>query len=118
MANGSQIAFIPQGETFVIAADVVAPAGVQVVTHAKYSGMARGQYRVVNSSSTNIVHLAWGNSAAEAQSKAVAPIAGNPSEVVTLLPGAIEILRFPVDAYFSGIAAGASTVYIVAGEGI
>lgn len=116
--SSSNIPFIPQGETFVIAADAAAPAGVQVVTHAKYSAMARGQYRIANSS-TNIVHLSWGISAADAQSKAVAPVAGNPSEVVTLLPGAIEILRFPVDAYFSGIApGGASSVYIVAGEGI
>jgi hypothetical protein len=118
MATNSQIPFIPQGETYVIPAAVAAPAGVQVPVYPKYAQNARGQYRVVNSSA-NIVHLAWGNTATEAQTKAVAAIAGDPSETVVLVPGAVEILRFPVDAFFSGIApAGASTVYMVQGEGI
>lgn len=118
MATNSQISFIPQGETYVIPAAVAAPSGVQVPVYPKYGATARGQYRVVNSS-INIVHLAWGNTAAEAQSKAVAAVAGNPSETVVLLPGAVEILRFPADAFFSGIApGGASTVYMVQGEGI
>jgi hypothetical protein len=118
MATNSQIPFIPQGETYVIPAAALAPSGVQVPVYPKYGYDPKGQYRVVNSS-VNIVHLAWGNTAAEAQTKAVAPVAGNPSEVITLLPGAVEILRFPVDAFFSGIApGGASTVYMVQGEGI
>jgi hypothetical protein len=118
MATNSQIPFIPQGETYVIPAAVAAPAGVQVPVYPKYGYDPKGQYRVVNSS-LNIVHLAWGNTAAEAQTKAVAAVAGNPSETVVLLPGAVEILRFPVDAFFSGLApAGASTVYMVQGEGI
>ena len=117
MATNSQIPFIPQGETYVIPAAVAAPAGVQVPVYGRYEAQAKGQYRVVNAS-LNVVHLAWGNTAAEAQTKAVAAVAGNPSETVVLLGGAVEILRFPADAFFSGVAAGASTVYMVQGEGI
>ena len=117
MATNSQIAFNPQGKTVVVAAAAIAPAGVQVPVYGRYEAQAKGQYRIVNASA-NLVHLAWGNTAAEAQTKAVAAVAGNPSETVVLLPGAVEILRFPADAFFSGIAAGASTVYMVQGEGI
>ena len=77
MATNSQIPFIPQGETYVIPAAVAAPAGVQVPVYGRYEAQAKGQYRVVNASS-NLVHLAWGNTATEAQTKAVAAVAGNP----------------------------------------
>jgi hypothetical protein len=118
MATNSQIPFIPQGETYVIPAAAAAPAGVQVPVYGRYEAQAKGQYRIVNASG-NTVHLAWGNTATEAQTKAVAAVAGNPSETVVLVAGAVEILRFPADAFFSGLApAGASTVYIVQGEGI
>jgi len=36
-----------------------------------------------------------------------------------LVPGAVEVLRFARESFFSGLApAGASTVYIVQGEGM
>ncbi len=118
MATNSQIPFIPQGETFVIPAAAAASVGVQVPVYPKYGYDPKGQYRIVNASA-NTVFLAWGNTASEAQTKAVAAVAGNPSETVVLVAGAVEILRFPVDAFFSGLApAGASTVYMVQGEGI
>jgi hypothetical protein len=34
------------------------------------------------------------------------------------VPGAVEVLRFTREAYFSGLATSASTVYIVQGEGM
>jgi len=48
----------------------------------------------------------------------VAPVAGNPSPAIVLVPGAVEILRFNRTVYFSGAASSASTVYIVPGEGL
>jgi hypothetical protein len=45
-------------------------------------------------------------------------VAGNPSPAIVLVPGAVEILRFNRTVYFSGAASGASTVYIVPGEGL
>jgi hypothetical protein len=117
MATNSQIAFNPQGNTVLVAADAVAPAGVQAPVQAKFDAQSTGQYRFVNAG-TSTVFLGVGSTAAIAQTNAVAPIAGSPALSVVLLPGAIEILRFGRNSFFSGLAAVASSVYIVPGEGI
>jgi hypothetical protein len=48
----------------------------------------------------------------------VAPVAGTPSAAIVLVPGAVEILRFGRESFFSGLGASAATVYIVQGEGL
>ena len=117
MATNSQIAFNPQGSTIVVAAAAVAPAGVQVPVYEKFNPQATGQYRFVNAG-TNTVFLGTGPTAALAQAAAVAPVAGVPSDAIVLVPGAVEILRFNKDTFFSGLASGATTVYVTPGEGI
>jgi hypothetical protein len=117
MSTNSQIAFSPLGETIVVAAADTAPAGIQAPVYQKYDPQNAGQFRFVNAG-TNTVFLGIGASAAEATDNAVAPIAGNPSPAVVLLPGAVEILRFNKDTYFSGLAAAATTVYVTPGQGI
>lgn len=59
MATNSQIAFNPQGKTVVVAADAVAPAGVQAPVNERFNAQATGQYRFVNAG-TNIPALASG----------------------------------------------------------
>jgi hypothetical protein len=115
MATNSQIAFNPQGETIVVAADSVAPAGVQAL--ATQSPGQAGQYRIVNAG-TNTVFLGIGATAAIAQANAVAPVAGNPSPAIPMVPGAVEILRFGEEAYFSGLASAATALYITPGQGL
>ena len=117
MGTNSQISFTPLGETLAVAAAAIAPAGLQAPVYTKFDPQNAGQYRFVNSGSV-AVFLGAGNSAAEATANAVAPIAGNPSPAVVLLPGAIEILRFNKDTYFSGLASGATTVYVTPGQGL
>ncbi len=117
MSNNSQIAFAPLGETIVVPAAATAPAGVQALVNARLEGQAAGQYRIVNTS-VNTVFLGVGTTAASATANAVEPISGNPSPAIVLLAGAIEILRFTNTAYFSGLASGASTVYITPGQGL
>lgn len=117
MSTNSQIAFNPIGETVVVAAAAVAPAGVQAPVYEKFNPQNAGQYRFVNAGS-NTVFLGTGPTAAEAQANAVAPVAGNPSPAVVLVPGAVEIIRFNKDTYFSGLAAGATTVYVTPGQGL
>ena len=117
MSTNSQIAFTPQGNTVVIAAAATAPAGVQALVSKFASNQATGQYRIVNGGS-NTVFLGFGVSAADAQANAVAPVAGTPSNAIVLVPGAVEVLRFTPEAYFSGLAASATTVYITQGQGI
>ena len=117
MANNSQIAFNPQGKTVVVAAAGTAPTGVQAPVYEKFNPQATGQYRIVNAG-TNTVFLGTGPTAALAQAAAVAPVAGTPSDALVLLPGAIEVLRFNKDTFFSGLASAANTVYITQGEGL
>ena len=117
MATNSQIAFNPQGKTIVVAAAGTAPAGVQAPVYEKFNPQATGQYRFINAG-TSTVFLGTGPSAAEAAANAVAPIAGDPSPAIVLVPGAVEILRFNPNTYFSGLAAAATTVYITPGQGL
>jgi hypothetical protein len=117
MATNSQIAFAPLGNTVVVPAAAVAPTGVQALVGARFDAQATGQYRIINSSD-NIVFLGVGPTAAIATANAVAPVAGTPSAAIVLVPGAVEVLRFARESFFSGLASAASTVYIVPGEGI
>ncbi len=118
MASNSQIAFAPQGQTIVVAADAAAPTGIQAPVLGKFDAQGVGQYRIINSSATVTVFLGVGATAAEAAANAVAPIAGTPSNAIVLVPGAVEILRFNRTSFFSGLGASAATVYIVQGEGL
>lgn len=117
MSTNSQIAFAPLGETIVVAATAVAPTGIQALVFPKFDAQSTGQYRIINAGA-NTVFLGTGPSAAEAAANAVAPIAGNPSPAIVLVPGAVEILRFSPNIYFSGLAAAATTVYVTPGQGI
>ena len=118
MATNSQIAFAPQGQTIVVAADAVAPTGIQAPVLGRLDAQGTGQYRIINASATVTVFLGVGSTAAEAAANAVAPVAGTPSAAIVLVPGAVEILRFSRLSFFSGLGASAATVYIVPGEGI
>jgi hypothetical protein len=117
MSNNSQIAFNPLGKTVVVPAAAVASTGVQAPVLPKYNPQNAGQYRFINAGITT-VFLGTGPTAALAEAAAVAPIAGTPSDAIVLVPGAVEILRFNIDTYFSGLSSAASTVYVTPGQGI
>ena len=117
MSTNSQIAFAPLGNTVVIPATTSASTGVQALVDARFDAQSTGQYRIINSS-VNTVFLGIGPTAAIAAANAVAPVAGTPSAAIVLVPGAVEVLRFGREVFFSGLASAASTVYIVQGEGM
>ena len=117
MATNSQIAFAPLGETVAITADATAPNGVQALVAERNSPNSPGQYRVINAG-TVIVHLGIGPTVAKAAANAEAAASGNPAPGIPMLPGAVEILRFGPESYFSGVAASAQTIYITPGQGI
>lgn len=117
MATNSQIAFNPQGKTVVVAAAGTASTGVQAPVYEKFNPQNAGQYRFVNAG-TNTVFIGTGPTAALAEAAAVAPVAGTPSDAIALLPGAVEVIRFNKDTFFSGLAAAATTVYVTPGEGL
>jgi hypothetical protein len=117
MSTNSQIAFAPLGNTVLIPAAAAASTGVQALVDARFDAQSTGQYRIINSSA-NLVFLGVGPTAAIATANAVAPVAGTPSAAIVLVPGAVEVLRFGRESFFSGLASAASTVYIVQGEGM
>ena len=117
MSTNSQIAFTPLGKTVAVAAAGTAPTGVQAPVAEKFNPQNVGQYRFINNGTTT-VFLGTGASAAEATANAVAPVAGTPSAAIVLVPGAVEVLRFNKDTFFSGLSSAAATVYIVPGQGL
>ena len=117
MSTNSQIAFTPLGQTIVVASTTSAPTGIQAPVYAKFDQQNAGQYRFINSG-TATVFLGTGASAAEAAANAVAPTAGSPTAAIVLVPGAVEILRFNINTYFSGLSSSAATVYITPGQGL
>jgi hypothetical protein len=117
MSTNSQIAFAPLGNTVLIPAAASASTGVQALVDARFDGQGTGQYRLVNAG-TNTVFLGLGPTAAIATANAVAPVAGTPSAAIVLLPGAVEILRFGRESFFSGLASAATSVYITPGQGL
>jgi hypothetical protein len=117
MSTNSQSAFAPLGNTVLIPAAAMASTGVQALVDSRFDGQGTGQYRIINSSA-NTVFLGIGPTAAIATANAVAPVAGTPSAAIVLVPGAVEVLRFGRESFFSGLASAASTVFIVQGEGM
>lgn len=115
MATNSQIAFNPQGRTVAITAASSAPTGVQALVSG--SAQPRGQFRIVNTGNVT-VHLGVGPTATAAQANAVAATSGSPAVGIPMAPGAVEILRFTPEAYFSGLASENTTLYITPGTGL
>ena len=116
MASASQFPFQPLGRSHLIVADNPAPTPVQVSVDAGATGY--GQYRIVNNSAET-VFLGVGANAAQATATAAAIVAGTPTKTIVLVPGAVEILRFNGDAFFTGFSStGAADVYITPGQGL
>jgi hypothetical protein len=114
MATASQIPFSPLGPTHLLAAATPAPAPIQVNVDNTITGY--GQYRIVNAGQEP-VFLGVGATAAQATARAAAIVAGSPADTILLVPGAVEILRFPNNAWFTGLSVG-SDVYITPGQGL
>lgn len=111
----SNDAFRPGGRTLAIDAPTAAPpAGVQL------EGMNAGDISVLCfNPGPNLVWLAFGNTAADAQSKAVAPVAGAPQYALALPTGSIQTFTFSALNFFSVLAVtGTQTIYLTSGGGI
>jgi hypothetical protein len=112
----SQIAFQPLGATHLLQANVAAPVPVQINVRETTTGV--GQYRIINDSILTC-YLSYGATAAQAAANAVAPTVGNPSAAVTLVPGAVEVLRFNNNAFVTVLSpGGAADIYITPGQGL
>ncbi len=117
MATNSQIAFNPQGPTVAITAASSAPTGVQALVTQMSRNAAVGHFRIINTGNVT-VHLGVGSTAASAAANAVAATSGTPAAGIPLVPGAVEVLRFAPNLFFSGFASENTTLYITPGQGL
>ena len=108
----SALPFWPLGNTRTITAATTAPTGVQPLVANVRESIDRNHYRVVNAGAVT-VFIGTGATAGEAQTNATV------ANGLPVLPGAVEILRFEANSFFSAItASGTATFYVTAGEGI
>lgn len=115
------LSFRPLGKSVSFTAATTAPTSVQAVSDTVETPnqqvsviRAACQYRIINAGS-EVVLLGVGTSDANAIAAAASLAAG----AVPIVPGAVEILWFPVGTYFTGkTASGTSVMYVTPGEGI
>lgn len=105
--------FNVNGNTILVPADTVAPAGVQADGQPNAN-----QFRIFNGG-TVTAFLGIGVNAAAATAAAVIPVAGTPAAGIPIPAGIVEVISAPPDAYFSAItASGTASVYVTPGEGL
>lgn len=106
------VAFAPLGPTVsFLAATPTPPTAAQATTNAGET--PSGVYRVVNSGAVT-VFLGVGTSSALAVTAA-----STLATSIPLLPGAVEVIRFAPNLYFTGLSASSTaTVYVTQGIGI
>ena len=104
----------PTGKTVLVVAATSAPLGVAVPEAGTNAGF---QFRLHNAG-TVTAFLAFGASAAEAQSNAVIPT-GTSQNAFPLPAGIVEVLSFPVGCFVSAITASSTAnIFITPGKGV
>jgi hypothetical protein len=107
--------FSPRGKTVIVAAATTAPTGIQVGEIGTVGGY---QFRIHNAG-TVTAYIAFGASAADAQTNAVIPTAGTPQYGIPLPAGIVEVLSFPIGSYLSAItASGTADIFVTQGAGV
>jgi len=106
--------FAQSGNSVAFTAATSAPTAVQA---SNYEGTSlSGNYRVCNSG-TVVVFLGIGRTATEAAANATVLTAS--ANCLPILPGAIEVFKFGLNSFFTGItSSGTSVVYVTPGAGI
>lgn len=113
-------AFMPMGKTVMVAANTTAPIGELVDANLRCSA-----FRVANPEGNETIFYAFAagaNGAGDARLNAKLPgaTATNGNQSIPLPAGAVEVIRAPAGAYFSGITrtAAGGNLYVTPGEGI
>lgn len=114
--------FEPTGRTICVEANATAPLGTQVVG----DGAQATSYRVTNDDANQTIFYAFSipgesNQPQSARDRAKIPVAGGNGNYGIPLPvGAVEVIRAPANAFFSGItrSSSAANLFITPGEGM
>ena len=106
--------FAQSGKSVAFTAATSAPTAIQA---SNYEGTSlSGNYRICNSG-TAVVFLGIGRNATEAAANATVLTAS--ANCLPILPGAIEVFKFGLNSFFTGITvSGSSIVYVTPGAGI
>ena len=110
--------FQPNGPTVLITANATAPSPVQVTPNV--ATMQSFTYRVANPEANETIFYAMGVSAEAATASAASIIsAGNNRALYPLPAGAVEVVRGPANAFFTGMTrTAAANMYVTPGEGM
>lgn len=108
--------FIQNGATRLFTAAVTPPTALQVLPTFNATIGPLNQFRVVNAG-LETVFLGAGRTAAEAAANAA--VVSTTGNAIPLVPGAVEILSFVADWFFTAsTASNTSVIYITPGEGL
>jgi len=109
-------AFKPTCQTYVLIANSTAPAGVRGIRQIGAYGLVQFQFM---NTGDELAYIGYGATAEEAQSNSVIPTAGNPQQVIPVLPRCAVAHSFSPGTYFSAKVADAvaTTILITQGEG-
>ncbi len=104
-------AFTPSGNSTLIAVTATASTGIQVK-----GNLANATQRMVQNLGTKTAYLAWSGASDVA---AAIPVDGTPHNGIAIQAGAIIVMGFPPNAYFSAICAGSdsTSLQVTPGEG-
>ena len=115
----SQNPFMPQGKSFLIAANSVAPSAVQITAYSP--DIKTNTVRVQNADANQIIYWGVGPTAEAALANAVIPTSGGNSSLGAS-PLLIEVLRLNVQTPFwvTGITASATQANLIVtpGDGV
>ena len=104
-------AFTPCGNTVAFIANTTVPTPVQAVS----STLGGNQYLVTNSGNVTVF---LGVGATSAQASNSAPSFTSTGNSIPLLSNTTQVFSFVPNAYFTGNATNACTVYVTPGDGI
>lgn len=108
-------AFVQIGNTVTFLANTAQPTPVQCTTSTS-NGISYCQYRIFNSG-TQLVFLGYSANSTTANNNAV--VVATTAASLPVLPGSLEIISAPCNAYFTAITStSTSQIYITPGFGV
>ena len=121
MSAAKEFAFHPNGKTVLLASSTSAPVGIQAPKDDAAGENSHADCYMFYNAGTEVSHIGYGSSSTGAQSNAVIPTGtgANSTKSFPVPAGAVIVMRFGLNTFFSGInATAAGSVFITPGEGL
>ena len=121
MSAAKEFAFHPVGNTVLLASSTTAPAGIQAPKSDAEGANGHADCYQFYNAGTETSHIGYGKDATESTANAVIPTGtgSNATKSFPIPAGAVIVMRFGLNTFFSGInASAAGSVFITPGEGL